>query len=485
MNFIDHDTFLSFMLAAQWFFLMYFIGLNLVYIFLNIVSFMFIRRYTQERDLDEIPPFYSSFSPAVSLLVPAYNEETSIVASIYSLFNLIYPDYDIIVINDGSKDKTLNVLIDEFKLISLPDAYTASLQTEKIRAVYISSRYRNLRVIDKVNGGKSDSLNAGITVSSNPLVCCVDADSILQPDSLLRVVQPFIENPLTIAAGGTIRLSNGCVMEDSVMQQIKLPQKTLPLIQIVEYLRAFLFGRLGWSPINSLLIISGAFSVFKRESVIEVGGYRTDTLGEDMELVVRLHRYHRLNKKPYNIAVIPDPICWTEAPEDLKTLRNQRVRWQRGLLESLSMNQDLLFHPRGGFVGWLAFPFMVLFEAISPPIELLGYVFMIWGALNGYINWVAFTAFMTIAIGMGLLLSINALLLEEMSFHLYSKYTDILRLLGAILLENLGYRQLTVFWRLQGLCQWLFKTKHRWGEMQRNAANNNRPISKVEASQVQ
>jgi cellulose synthase/poly-beta-1,6-N-acetylglucosamine synthase-like glycosyltransferase len=457
LDWMNRDVFLTCLVAAQWFFLAYFIGLNLVYIFLNIVSVLYIRRYTQERDLDDIPPFYSSFSPAVSLLVPAYNEEKSIVASIYSLFGLIYPDYDILVINDGSKDNTLQILIDEFGLLPLPEAYTQSLQTEKIKAVYISSRYRNLRVIDKANGGKSDSLNAGIIVSNNPLVCCVDADSILQPDSLLRVVQPFIEDPDTIATGGTIRLSNGCQIENSFMQQVCLPKRTLPLIQIVEYLRAFLFGRLGWSPINALLIISGAFSVFKRESLLEVGGYRTDTVGEDMELVVRLHRYNRLQGRKYRINFIPDPICWTEAPEDLKTLRNQRVRWQRGLLESLSLNKELLCHPRGGLVGWLAFPFMIIFEALSPPLELIGYVFMIWGACYGYISWTAFAAFMTIAIGMGLLLSINALLLEEMSFHLYTRFSDIVRLLGAIILENLGYRQLTVFWRLQGLCQYLFQ----------------------------
>lgn len=468
----DKKTMMDFLLTVQWFFLAYFIGINLVYILLNIISVLYIRKYTKERHLDEIPPFYSSFSPPVSLLVPAYNEESTIIASIHSLFKLIYPEYEIIIINDGSKDNTLQTLIQEFSLIPLPQAYTFSLQTEKIRTVYISSTYRNLRLIDKENGGKADSLNAGIALSTNALVCCVDADSILQPDSLLRVVQPFIEDPKVIATGGTIRIANGCEIRDSFMEKVNLPERWLPLIQIVEYLRAFLFGRLGWSPINALMIISGAFSVFKRDAILAVGGYRTDTVGEDMELVVRLHRYYRLKGIPYRITFIPDPICWTEAPEDLKTLQNQRSRWQRGLLESLMLNKELLLHPKSGLVGWLAFPFMILFEALSPPIELAGYIFMILGATTGYVSWVAFWAFMTIAIGMGLLLSINALLLEEMSFHLYPRFSDMARLVLAVLIENLGYRQLTVLWRLQGLCQWLFKRKATWGEMKRNAVSN-------------
>jgi cellulose synthase/poly-beta-1,6-N-acetylglucosamine synthase-like glycosyltransferase len=333
--------------------------------------------------------------------------------------------------------------------------------------VYLSTRYHNLRVLDKENGGKADSLNAGANLSQNTLVCCVDADSILQPDSLIRVVQPFLEEPATIATGGTIRIANGCKMEGSFITKIELPKKTLPLIQVVEYLRAFLFGRLGWSPLNALMIISGAFSVFRREALMEVGGYNTHTVGEDMELIVRLHRHNRLLGRKYRITFVPDPICWTEAPEDLKTLKNQRIRWQRGLAESLAINKQLLFHPKSGLVGWLAFPFMLFFEMLSPCVELSGYIFMITGFLFGFVSETPFIAFMVITIGMGLLLSINALLLEEMSFQMYTKVSDIFRLLGALLIENLGYRQLTLFWRIQGLFQWAFKRKAQWGSMKR------------------
>ncbi|MDX2085252.1 MAG: glycosyltransferase [Candidatus Melainabacteria bacterium] len=454
---------------VQWFFLLYFIAINLVYLLLNVVSILYIRRYTQERDLDEIPPFYSAFAPPVSLLVPAYNEETTIVASLRSMFQIIYPEYDVIVINDGSKDRTMQVLIEAFDLVPLPDAYTTSLRTQKIKAVYLSTRYHWLRVIDKENGGKADSLNAGINISNNALVCCVDADSILQSDSLIRVVQPFMEEPATIACGGTIRIANGCVMEGSTVSQVRLPRHPLALIQVVEYLRAFLFGRLGWSPLNALLIISGAFSVFRRDAVIAVGGYCTHTVGEDMELVVRLHRHYRLNQLPYRITFVPDPICWTDVPEDIKTLRNQRTRWQRGLAESLWLNRQLLLHPKSGLVGWLAFPFMLLFEMLSPWIELAGYVFMVLGLLGGFVSPVAFSAFLLVSVGLGLLLSVNALLLEEMSFHLYARATDTLRLLAALLVENLGYRQMTLCWRATGLFQWLFRRKANWGAMKRTS----------------
>lgn len=454
--------------VAQWFFLCYFLLINAVYLLLNILSILYIRQYTQERDIDEVPPFYSAYAPSISLIVPAYNEEISITASIRSLFQILYPDYEIIVVNDGSQDNTLTALIREFELVKLPENYRESLHSKKVRAVYTSSRHHNLRVIDKENGGKADSLNTGIAMSENTLVCCVDADSILQPDSLMRVVQPFIEDPTTIASGGTIRVANGCSLSGSFITKVGLPKNLIALIQVVEYLRAFLFGRLGWSPINALLIISGAFSVFRRDAILEVGGYRTTTVGEDMELVMRLHHHYRLANKQYKISFVPDPICWTEVPEDIKTLRNQRRRWQKGLGESLLMHKALLFHPKSGLVGWLAYPFMFVFELISPLIEVLGYLFMIIGFLFGIVSWKALIAFSIIAVGMGFLLSLSALLLEEISFHMYARISDIFRLMSAIVLENFGYRQLTLIWRVQGLIEWISR-KGSWGTMKRNA----------------
>lgn len=457
---------IHFLIVMQWFFLVYFVLLNGVYLLLNALSVIYIRKYTSERDVNEIPPFYSAFAPPISIIVPAYNEERTIAESVRSLFQIIYPDYEIIVVNDGSRDGTLQAIIDEFRLIPMPDTYTASLKTQKVKNIYTSTGHYNLRVIDKANGGKADSLNAGISISGNELVCCVDADSILQPDSLIRVVQPFIEEPETIACGGTIRIVNGCKLANGYVDKVFLPEHWLAVTQVVEYLRAFLFGRLGWSPLNALLIISGAFSVFRKDAIMAVGGYRTDTVGEDMELVVRLHHYFRTQNKKYKITFVPDPICWTEVPEDLKTLGNQRARWQRGLGESLWYHRKLIFHPKSGLVGWLAIPFMILFELLSPIIELTGYLFMIIGFGLGVVSIEAFVAFTFLSLGMGFLLSLSALLLEEMSFHMYTRFSDIFRLVGAVLMESVGFRQMTLFWRVRGLIQWVTR-KGGWGEMKR------------------
>lgn len=453
--------------ALQWVFLSYFILLNGSYIALNLLSLVSLRRYIERHSLDHLPQAFVGFDPPISLLVPAYNEEATIAASLRSLLQLDYPDFEIVVINDGSKDGTLAELIREFALIPFPEAYRRKIPCKEVGAIYRSTRHVNLRVIDKANGGKADALNAGINASRYPLFCAVDADSILQRDSLTKVVQPFLEDPRTIATGGTIRIANGCQISGGFLVSVGLPKKFLARFQIVEYLRAFLFGRLGWSPLNAVLIVSGAFGLFRKSEVIAAGGYRANTVGEDMELIVRLHRINRLRGTPYRITYVPDPICWTEAPETLKVLRSQRTRWQRGLAESLAMNRELLFHRRSGPVGWMAFPFFVLFEFLGPIIEVLGYVLVIIGTLLGIFSWQAFEAFMLVAIGFGILLSVTALLLEELSFRIYPKSSQIAWLFLIAVVENLGYRQLLAVWRLQGLLRWMAGGKQKWGEMTR------------------
>jgi cellulose synthase/poly-beta-1,6-N-acetylglucosamine synthase-like glycosyltransferase len=322
-------------------------------------------------------------------------------------------------------------------------------------------------VIDKENGGKADSLNAGINASRFPLFCGVDADSILQRDSLQRVAQPFTRDATMVATGGTVRIANGCEVRDGFLSHVGLPRNMLARFQIVEYLRAFLFGRLGWSAINGMLIISGAFGLFRKDVVISVGGYRVDTIGEDMELVIRMHRILRARNQPYRIEFVPDPVCWTEAPEDLRTLRNQRVRWQRGLAESLNSNWGLMLSRKGGVPGWLAFPFMMLFEWLGPLIELGGYLFMIVAFATDAISWSAFSAFMFVAVGLGILLSASGMLLEEMSFHIYPRRRDLALLAVIVIIENFGYRQLNSWWRLNGLIKWAMRSKGQWGAMKR------------------
>lgn len=462
----------DFIIASEWFFLIYFVGLTSIYLLLNLVSFGVISRNMRYQDIDEGVALYTGFELPITLLAPAYNEEATIASSINSLLQLSYPEFEIIVINDGSKDATLDVLIKEFSLQAIPEAYRIQIPTRQVKTIYRSTRYPNLRVVDKENGGKADALNAGINCARYPLFCGMDADSILPRDSLFRIVRPFLEDPTTVAVGGIVRIINGCEVRDGHLIKTSLPRNWLALFQIVEYLRAFLFGRMGWQAFNAVLIISGAFGLFRKEAVISVGGYRHDTVGEDMELVVRMHRIFSEQRRPYRVHFIPDPICWTEAPEDLRTLKNQRSRWQRGLAESLWLNKSMMFAKHSGAAGWLAFPFMFFFEMFGPLLELIGLILMIVSCYFGLIDYYAAVAFLILVFGMGLLLSGGALLLEEMSYRIYRRPSDLLILCIALIMENFGYRQLNSYWRLLGMMRWLFKSKSKWGAMKRTAKWN-------------
>lgn len=461
----------SALVATQWAFLCYFICINVVYLALNFIAMFAILRYAREHGASFRIKNFADYQPPVSILVPAHNEERTIVSTVRSLLRLGYPNFEIVVVNDGSTDATLQTVVDAFDLVEFPEAYRSRLKTAHVKRIFASPQGGRVRVVDKENGGKADALNAGINTARFPLFCVVDADCILQPDSLARVVQPFLEDASMIATGGVIRIVNGCKVKDGQLSKVDLPDKVLPLVQTVEYLRAFLFGRLGWSPINALLIISGAFGVFYKERVIAAGGYKSDLVGEDMEMVVRLHDRMRQEKRPYKIAFVPDPICWTEVPSDLRSLYNQRVRWQQGLAESLFGNWRLMFRRNGGTVGWVAYPFMLLFECLGPVLEILGYASVIALGLAGMLSPQAFFAFLFASVGLGVLLSVNAMMLEEISFHLYPRPSQQLRLFLVAVLENLGYRQMTSLFRVVGLFRWVVKLRRRskWGHVHRRA----------------
>lgn len=452
---------------ATWFILVYFALLNGGYLLLNLLSLVRLWRGLQEQVLDELPQVFSGLEPPISILVPAFNEEASIAASVGSMLQLAYPEFEVVVINDGSKDGTLEVLKREFQLELFPQAVHTRIATQPLRGIWRSRTHANLRVIDKDNGGKADSLNAGINLARHPLFCGVDADSILARDSLHRVVKPFLRDPRVVASGGTVRVANGCRIEGGFLTQVGLPRNIWALYQVVEYLRAFLFGRLGWSQVNAMLIISGAFGLFRTAVVIAAGGYKPKTIGEDMELVVRMHRMLREQGVDYRIEFVPDPVCWTEAPEDRQTLRNQRIRWQRGLSESLAPNWGLVFNRRGGPPGWIAFPFMVAFEWLGPIVELGGYIFMVFAYATGLVSWEAFAIFLFLAIGLGILLSASGLLLEELAFHIYPRASQLALLALIVVLENFGYRQLNSWWRLIGLYRWATNRQSTWGVMKR------------------
>lgn len=457
----------------QWAFLAYFLCINAVYLVLNFVSMVSIVRYTREHIAKFRIRNFKSYQPPVTVLVPAYNEEKTIVSTVRSLLGLGYPNFEVLVVNDGSTDKTLQTVVEAFGLSEFPEAYRSRLKTRPIERHYASTAYPRVRLVDKQNGGKADALNAGINAARYPLFCVIDADCILQQDSLSRVVQPFLEDSRTVASGGVVRVVNGCKVRNGLLSEVELSDKLLPLVQTVEYLRAFLFGRLGWSPMNALLIISGAFGVFYKERVIAAGGYKENLVGEDMEMVVRLHDHMRKERRPYRITFVPDPICWTEVPEDVRSLYAQRSRWQVGLAESLFGNWRLMFRRNGGVVGWVAYPFMLLFECLGPIIEILGYASVIVLGLAGLLSVQAFFVFLFAAIGLGMLLSLNAMVLEELSFHLYPRPGQQVKLFLVAIFENLGYRQMVSLFRVLGMFRWigsLWRRRAKWGHMRRNAS---------------
>ena len=460
-------TLAQFFAAAEVFFIAYMALMSGGYLLLNLLSVSALNRYMHRVRPDAGFAAFDLVAPPVSILVPAFNEEQSIVTSVRSLLQLTYPEYEIIVVNDGSRDSSLDVLIDAFELEPSELPHRDTLDTGAVRASYASRQFPNLRVLDKDNGGKSDSLNAALNAARFPYVCCVDADSVLQRDSLQRVMRAFLDDARTVAAGGTIRVANGCDLQGGFLERVNLPRSVLAMFQIVEYLRAFQFGRLGWDPLNALLIISGAFGVFRRDALLEIGGFRTDTVGEDMDLVMRLHRHYGASGEPYNVAFVPDPICWTEVPERVRVLHRQRARWQRGLAECLLRHRGLAFARRSGAAGWLAYPFLLVFEMLSPVVEVFGYLSMSLAWAYGLVSTDAFLAFMLLAVGLGILLSMSALLLEEASFHLYARARQLGTLMCMAVLENFGYRQMVSVMRFWGLLQWVFGRRGGWGEMTR------------------
>lgn len=427
-------------------------------------------RNAPRRTLDHLPQRYTGFEPQISVLVPAYNESANIADSIRSLLQLSYTSYEIIVINDGSSDSTMEVLTREFALRPFPEVYQTNLLTAPIRSIYVSQAHAKLRVIDKENGGKADALNAGINLSRNPLFCTLDSDSILQRDSLQRLAQPFLDDPLTVAAGGTVRIANGCEVKEGFLAGIGLPTNWLALFQVLEYYRAFWVARAGLAPMNALLIISGAFGLFRKTAVVEAGGYGRHLLGEDMELVVRLHRHLRLRGQAYRISFVPDAVCWTEAPEHLRSLRNQRIRWQRGLAESLVLNRSLLCHPKGGAAGWVALPIFILLEWVSPAVLVFAYVYVAFCYFIGLWSAEAALALLALEIGLGVLTSVLVLLADELSFHIYPQFRQVCVLFVAAIAENFGFRQLVSYWRLIGLWRWMVGAKAGWGTITRTAA---------------
>ena len=447
--------------------LVYFLALNSFYALLLVLSIPEIWEQTRLAEDDDFQRLMQSDAlPPITILVPAYNEQKTIEASVTAILALHYRNYEVVVVNDGSKDGTLEALRHAFDLYEIPRTYPETIGTKPLRALYRSRARTKLVVIDKENGGKADSLNAAINASRFPLVIAVDADTLIEPDALLRLTRPFLLGRRIAAVGGTVRVANGCVVKHGQVTDARVPRSLLPGVQVVEYLRAFLFGRLGWNRLGGNLIISGAFGLFRKDHLLAVGGYDATSIVEDLDLVVRLHRYLRTHKIRYEIPFIPDPVAWTEVPESLRVLSRQRGRWQRGLVAAMWQYRGMLFNPRYGRVGLIAVPFYTLGEMLAPLVEVFGYVIIVAGLIAGVVNVSFALLFILVAWGYGMLLSLWAVVLEEVSFHRYRRLGDLVRLVLFATLENFGYHQCGVWWRLRAFFTRRGR-KHVWGEMTR------------------
>jgi cellulose synthase/poly-beta-1,6-N-acetylglucosamine synthase-like glycosyltransferase len=408
----------------------------------------------------------SSSAPRVSIIVPAYNESVTIVDSLRSLLTLRYPYYEVVLVNDGSTDDTLQRLIDAYDLYECPPAVMRRLRTERVRAYYRSRTWSKLLVVDKANGGKADSLNVALDASRFPFVLACDADTLIEPDALLRLTRPFLFNRKIAAVGGTIRVVNSCTVSDGRVTDARVDSRWLPGVQTVEYLRAFLFGRLGWNMLGGNLNISGAFGLFRRDHLTDILGYATSTVTEDFEVSVRLQRH--LIEKNINAEVtfIPDPVAWTEVPSSVKILGRQRERWHRGLIATLVTHRKLIFNPKYGATGLIAMPYFLFAEMLGPLIESIGLILTVFGTMFGLLAPSYALAFFAVTYLYGILLSLAAILMEEASFHRYQRPIDSARLAWLAFIEPLGYRQLTVWFRAKAFVRYL-RGDRSWGKMQR------------------
>ncbi|HEY4818700.1 MAG TPA: glycosyltransferase [Candidatus Acidoferrum sp.] len=436
----------------------YYLASNLAYLLMLLVALKTSaahQRRLESHRLDWIGE--TPLAPPITLIAPAHNEASSIRIAVRNLLELDYPQLEVIVVNDGSEDRTLDEMRDEFRLRPVRAVYVPELQSAPVRGLYRSDIDSRLLVVDKEAGGrKADAVNAGLNAATSPYICVVDADSILERDALLRIMLPILSDPKrVVAVGGIIRVLNGSEIANGQLRRVRLPRKSIEVIQVIEYLRAFLIGREAWGQGNMLMIISGAFGVFRTDLVRAVGGYRPNAIGEDFDLVARLHRYLLEKRADYRIQFVPDPMCWTEVPSDLKSLGRQRARWQKGLLDVLLLTRGMLFRPRYGRIGSFALPYLWLFEFAAPVIEILGIVTIVLAAVLGVLSRTFFVQFLLFGYAFATVISIGSVLQEEITYKRYNDWQDVVRLVSYCFLEHFPYRQMHMCWRLYGIWQYL------------------------------
>lgn len=464
------------------FFLIYGSLLFLSYVFIAVWSSLELSFYVKKSKyfrFNTIKEF--KVLPSISIIAPAYNEGASIVENIRSLLSLEYPKVEIIVVNDGSKDNSLQKVIDYYSMVKVKYAFNESIKTVPVRGIYKSTNtaYSNLIYVDKENGGKADALNVGVNISRSDLFLAIDVDCIIEHDAILRMVKPFLEeagNRKVIAAGGVVRIANSCEIEEGRVVKVNFPKNIWAKFQVLEYFRAFTLGRMAWSRANGLLIISGAFGLFDRKLVLAVNGYDSTTVGEDFELVVRLRKHmHSVVKQKYRVAFIPDPLCWTEVPSNFKSLKNQRNRWTRGSIDTVLKHKEMLFNPKYGKMGFLSFPYWIFFEWLAPLIETSGIIYFLLMLIFSSINIQIFLILLIFVFSFSLFFSSFAVYYETLIFNRYKGYKFLLSVVLIAMAEIVIYHPLNIYFALSGNYSYFIKKDRKgWGKMTRTAFDNSK-----------
>ena len=471
--------------AIQYLFFIFAFTAILSYFILAIISIVETVGYMKKNSFVNYKEILSStISPSISIIAPAYNESLNIIENVRSLLSSHYANYNVIIINDGSKDDSLEKLIKAYNLVKTDLLINQQIKTKPLRAGIFKSTnpaFEKLMVVDKENGGKADALNTGLNISTSKYVACIDVDCLLLEDALQKMIKPFLESTdaTVIAAGGVIRIANSCTIKDGKLLDVNLPNKMIERGQILEYLRAFLLGRMAWSRLNGLLVISGAFGLFDKKIAIEVGGYDTNTVGEDMELIVRMRRHMEEKREKYIVAYIPDPLCWTEAPDNPKIFISQRNRWTRGTIETLRKHRKIGFNPKYNSLGLISYPYWLLYERLAPVIEVAGLLYFCFLIAIKEVRWDYAIAFIVLAYLFTVLFSIVTIITEELTYHQYKKKGTGIKLIGIAFLEPIFCHPFILFAAIKGNFDYYFNKKIKWGEMTRKGMTN------IETSLVQ
>ena len=470
---INTENLYYFYQTISWFFLVYGITLFTIYFFGVVLSNRAIKRNKRKSWFLEVKDIVSATDvPSVTLVAPAYNEGLTIVENVKSLLSIQYPFYKLILVNDGSTDDSMKQLIEEFDLEPFDSSFiTQPITTAIVNYIYKSKKpqYRHLTVIDKNNGGRSDAINAGINFAESELVLCTDADCIIEQDAVLKMVRPYLEEGYQeiVACGGSIGIANDSIIQNGILKKLKVPRDFISTVQVVEYIRAFLVGRMGWGEINGLMLVSGAFGMYPRTRLIEVGGFNPKTVGEDLELCIRLRVHMEKLKKPYKVVYIPETLCWTEAPSTYEVFVKQRDRWARGLWETLKLHKNLFLNPRYRNMGIFFFPYWCFFEFGAPLVEFLGLIFLFLFGYLGFINWsTAILLFMAVYL-LGCIFSTISIFMYVKNFRHYATGSQITELLLAAYLEPFLFHPVLVYGQMKGYYKKIFGIKSGWGTMTR------------------